>query len=137
MKLFLVLSFCFILFQLDIIFRFRLWKTDVWQWSLMISSTYNLVLLTLERYIEIIHPIWHKIHIGKEWFFIIVYRSYAALFEIRSSELFLYIIIMEFFSPSSLNILLICYRTKGSNFDLDFSLGNWLGLHSDQLHCNQ
>ena len=43
----------------------RLWTSHVWSMSFMISSTYNLVMLTLERYVGIIHPIWHKVHIGK------------------------------------------------------------------------
>ena len=45
---------------------FRLWTNHVWLMSFMISSTYNLVMLTFERYIGIIHPIWHKVHIGKQ-----------------------------------------------------------------------
>ena len=28
----------------------------------MLSSTYSLVFLTIERYLEIVHPIWHKVN---------------------------------------------------------------------------
>ena len=44
---------------------FRLWKTDIWQWCLMVSSTWNLCILTIERYLEVVHPIWHKVNIGE------------------------------------------------------------------------
>ena len=44
----------------------RLWSTRVLMWSMFMSSTYNLVALTLERYAQIIHPIWHKTSFGSK-----------------------------------------------------------------------
>ena len=37
-----------------------IWRTAVLLWSLMISSTYNLVLVSIDRYLQIVHPVWHK-----------------------------------------------------------------------------
>ncbi len=37
-----------------------LWQSRLFVWGLLISSTYNLVALTLERYTEVVHPIWHR-----------------------------------------------------------------------------
>ena len=39
----------------------RLWLTSLPLWSSVLTSTYNLVALTLERYLEICHPIKHKV----------------------------------------------------------------------------
>ena len=38
----------------------RLWQSRSLMWGLFISSTYNLAILTLERYVKIVHPIFHK-----------------------------------------------------------------------------
>ena len=38
----------------------RLWQTGWLYWSLFVSSTYNVVVLTIERYLKIVHPIVHK-----------------------------------------------------------------------------
>ena len=37
-----------------------MWKSAVLLWSLLISSTYNLVMVSIDRYLQIVHPIWHK-----------------------------------------------------------------------------
>lgn len=39
----------------------RLWSMKVPMWSTFMSSTYNLVALTLERYMEVKHPIQHRV----------------------------------------------------------------------------
>jgi hypothetical protein len=39
-----------------------LWLTRAPLWSFLMSSTYNLLALSLERYLEIVHPVWHKNH---------------------------------------------------------------------------
>ena len=38
----------------------RLWHSGWLHWSLFVSSTYNVVVLTIERYLKIVHPIFHK-----------------------------------------------------------------------------
>ena len=38
----------------------KMWLTKLWLWGLFVSSTYNLLALTLERYLAVVHPIWHK-----------------------------------------------------------------------------
>ncbi len=38
----------------------RLWKSQVLLWGCFMASTVNLVLITVERYSEIVHAIWHK-----------------------------------------------------------------------------
>ena len=41
----------------------RLWLTKMPLWGMLVSSTYNLVALSAERYIAVVHPIWHKMHL--------------------------------------------------------------------------
>ena len=38
----------------------KIWTSRVLLWSLLMSSTYNLVITSLDRYVQIVHPIWHK-----------------------------------------------------------------------------
>ena len=38
----------------------RVWQTQLFVWSMYTSSKYNLVVLTIERYLKIVHPILHK-----------------------------------------------------------------------------
>ena len=39
----------------------RLWLSQFPLWGLMTSSTYNLMAVSTERYLAIVHPIWHKV----------------------------------------------------------------------------
>ena len=41
-------------------FYCRVWYNQVLLWGTYMSSTYNLVVLTIERYMKIVHPIYHK-----------------------------------------------------------------------------
>ncbi|CAD5111035.1 unnamed protein product [Dimorphilus gyrociliatus] len=43
----------------------HLWFGEIALWGLMTSSTYNLVVLSLERYASVRHPITHKRYVGK------------------------------------------------------------------------
>ena len=38
----------------------RLWKVQTFLWGFMTSSTYNLIVLTIERYLKIVHPSFYK-----------------------------------------------------------------------------
>lgn len=38
----------------------KFWLGKVFMWSLFVSSTYNLVVLTFERYCKVVHPIFHR-----------------------------------------------------------------------------
>ena len=40
----------------------RVWLSKLPLWFLTMASTYNLVVLTIERYLNIAYPIWHKTH---------------------------------------------------------------------------
>ena len=47
----------------------RIWAMKVPLWSTFMVSTYNLLILTIERYIEIVHPLFHKVSFGREHLF--------------------------------------------------------------------
>ena len=38
----------------------RVWYTQLLLWGMYTSSTYNLILLTLERYLKIVHPVYYR-----------------------------------------------------------------------------
>jgi hypothetical protein len=40
----------------------RMWLTAIFQWVSLEASTYNIVALTIERYMKIVHPVMHKTH---------------------------------------------------------------------------
>ncbi|KAK2154721.1 hypothetical protein LSH36_259g01016 [Paralvinella palmiformis] len=61
----------------------KLWLTKIWLWGFFVTSSYNLLALTLERYLAVVHPIWHKLKMTKNkvavsivfvWFFGPVYN---------------------------------------------------------------
>ena len=41
------------------------WNNKVILWSLFLCSTLNLVVLNLERYLEVVYPIWHKVKLKR------------------------------------------------------------------------
>ena len=68
--------------QLHAEFFCRLWATQLLPWGLMVSSTYNLMAISVERYMAIVHPIWHmsnftdsktRFSIVIIWFFGVLY----------------------------------------------------------------
>lgn len=46
--------------------RCLLWDTDVFLWSLFCISTFNLVALSLEMYLEVVFPLRHKASVSKK-----------------------------------------------------------------------
>ena len=43
----------------------KLWLSQIPIWGLMTSSTYNLMAISTERYLAIVHPIWYKVSFTK------------------------------------------------------------------------
>ena len=43
----------------------RVWLTDALLWGSLVASTYNLVAMSVERYLAIVHAIWHKTSMTK------------------------------------------------------------------------
>ena len=44
----------------------KLWLSRTFMWAFLNVSTYNLVLLSMERYAEVLHPFWHKSHVTRK-----------------------------------------------------------------------
>jgi len=40
----------------------RIWFTALPMWSLLVSSIYGIIALTLERFIAVVYPLWHMAH---------------------------------------------------------------------------
>ena len=40
----------------------KTWLTNWPLWGLLVSSSYNLVAMTMERYLAVVYPIWHKVN---------------------------------------------------------------------------
>ena len=66
----------------------RLWASQFLPWGLMLSSTYNLMAISVERYMAIVHPIWHmnnftdsktRVSIVIIWFFGVMYVGAIAI----------------------------------------------------------
>ncbi len=43
----------------------KLWMNQIFLWSLFMASCYNLIVITVERYMEIVHPLFHKTHFNR------------------------------------------------------------------------
>ncbi len=43
----------------------KFWQSKLFLWGFLVSSTYNLVALTVERWLEVVHPIWHKVSFSR------------------------------------------------------------------------
>ena len=41
----------------------RIWVADVLLWGLMVSSTYSIAIIAVERYFAVIYPIWYKVRL--------------------------------------------------------------------------
>ena len=48
----------------------RFWLTRAPLWSLLITSTYGIMLITLERYAAVIYPMWYKVTTELQYFHI-------------------------------------------------------------------
>lgn len=52
---------CLVIVRLTTFFNFlQIWQTKAFLWSFMVSSTYNLLTITVERYMAVVVPIWYK-----------------------------------------------------------------------------
>ena len=43
----------------------KVWRSQILLWGMMTSSTYNLMAISLDRYMAIVHPVWHKVSFTK------------------------------------------------------------------------
>ena len=43
------------------------WLSRIMLFGLITSSVYNLVVMTVERYLAIVWPVWHKLHVNRKW----------------------------------------------------------------------
>ncbi len=50
----------------------RLWKARLPMWGLFISSTYNLIAMTLDRYVALVHPLVHRNRCSRKKIYIIM-----------------------------------------------------------------
>ncbi len=41
------------------------WYSKAWMWSMILSSNYNVVMVTCERYLKIVHPVTYHNHMTK------------------------------------------------------------------------
>jgi len=44
----------------------RVWVTRIPLWSLLVTSTYGILITAFERYFAIIHPIWYNVRVIDE-----------------------------------------------------------------------
>jgi len=42
----------------------RIWLTRILMWAPLFTSTYNILLMTLERYAAVIYPIWYSSNVS-------------------------------------------------------------------------
>lgn len=69
-----------------------IWYAKAQLWGMYISSTYNLLSLSIERYMKVVHPIFHRVHFNKTKFYIIIVAVwiigplYSALYMIPTSK---------------------------------------------------
>jgi len=49
------------------LFICRLWLTKLPLWWFLCTSTYNIVLTTLERYAAVIYPMWYKTNVRVQY----------------------------------------------------------------------
>ncbi len=50
----------------------KVWKTAALLWGCFIGSTINLTVIALDRYAEIVHPLWHKARVTKQKMWIVL-----------------------------------------------------------------
>ncbi|KAI0211258.1 Somatostatin receptor type 2 [Lamellibrachia satsuma] len=54
------------------------WLSDLPLWSFLISSSYSLIMLTVERYVAVVHPIFHHNSVSKRTVLIMAAASWFA-----------------------------------------------------------
>ena len=70
----------------------KLWANSLWSWGLMTSSSWNLVAITLERYLSIACPLYHKMAVTRRKLYAavltawVVGLSFRAVFAIPTSR---------------------------------------------------
>ena len=71
----------------------KLWSSAVWHWGLMGASSYSLLAITVERYLMIVHPIYHKLNVSRRRLYVtavcpwIIGLSFQLAYSVPTSEL--------------------------------------------------
>ena len=71
----------------------KLWSSAVWHWGLMGASSYNLLIITAERYLMLVHPIYHKLNVSRRRLYVtaicpwIIGLSFQLAYGVPTSEL--------------------------------------------------
>ena len=71
----------------------RLWMTNLPLWGIFVSSTYNLVAVTFERYFAIVHPLHHSHRFTKRKLYVVMVAiwllglAYNAAYMVPSSDM--------------------------------------------------
>ena len=91
---------------LSIMLYCKLWVSRAPMWGLMVSSTYNLMAISFERYLAVVHPMWHKVYFTDTmanviavciWFFGV---SFLGSIMIPTTGMLHGVCIMTYFWPS-------------------------------------
>ena len=106
----------------------KLWLSRSPMWGLMLSSTYNLMAISFERYLAIVHPMWHKVHFTNTmaniiavciWFFGV---AFIASIMIPTTGMVHGVCIMTYYWPSREIALAVGYLQIFVNLVIPFFL---------------
>lgn len=55
-----------------------IWSSNSFLWGLVFSSTYSLIALTLERYLSVVYPVWHKVCFSRTKAYVVMLLTWVA-----------------------------------------------------------
>ncbi len=132
----------------------QLWLNQVFIWSLFIASSYNLIAITIERYIEIVHPFVHKkyfnrtkayIGMGLAWFIGFFYKPsffIPSSFVIKSIPICIltasrFLGVFAFFVEYALPVTVIIYCYTQMAMSLKMRVGPDTGINTQMSVCQR